>query len=197
MREDEDAAVIAPEAELVGCTEHPFGDDAQDATTLDGHAVRHRSAEGGEGDDIALAHVERTAPHVPLGAVTGVDVHTLDLGGVGVLFEAQHACRDDTIHGATDAVDALDGETERRHGVGQPLDRDVVVRVGEIAVLVEPGKQYFHRVRPSSKRTTVGQDGRVKRGTVRSTMAPARAHADAQSELEAERRAISTIRIVG
>ena len=85
--QDEDAGVVVAEAELVGGAQHALGVDAEDAARSIVRAVGHRRAERGQRHDVAGVHVERTAPDVALGAVAGVDVHALDLGGVGVLLE--------------------------------------------------------------------------------------------------------------
>ena len=139
--------MVVAQSELVACAQHALGVDAQDAATFDPPPVGHLGTERGERHHIADLHVERAAPHVSLGPVAHIDVDALHLGGVGVLLETQHLGRDDALDGVADVADLFDGEAERRHRVGQPLHRIGIGRVGEVAVVVQPGEEDLHRCR--------------------------------------------------
>ncbi len=111
-RQDTDTGVVVAETEFGRRAEHALGVDAEDAASLDGHAVGHGRAECGQRHDVADGHVERAAPDVPFDAVAGVHVDALDLGGVGMLFEAQDARGHHTRNGVADGRDRVDLEAE-------------------------------------------------------------------------------------
>ena len=145
--ETEDAAVVVAEAELLGGAEHAVGHDAADLAPLEHETAGEGRSGAGVGHDHARHHVGRAAHHAGLTAA-GVDVDELQLVGVGVLLDTDHA-RDlhagDLGAGLLHALHLEAELVERGHEIGdRRVDR------GEVA---DPGKRYQHRIScPSTAR---------------------------------------------
>jgi hypothetical protein len=149
-RDDEDAAVVVAEAELPARAQHAVGPLAAHLAPGDLHPSGHDRAEGREGDQVALGHVEGTAGDLQGLAVAGVDIDQLDLVGVGVRAQGQHLRHDDAVEALADALDRLDRHAEVAHDVAEG---DGVV-VGEGRELPQPGEEDLHAGNCSRKRTS-------------------------------------------
>ena len=126
VREDQDAAGVAGQVELGRAAQHPVGPLAPELAPADLHAAGHDRAERGQGHEVADRHVERAAADLQRLAVAGVDVDELDLVGVGMGAQVEHAGDDDAVEALADQVHRLDGHAEVAHDQPELVGVDVV-----------------------------------------------------------------------
>ena len=138
--EEQDPVVIAAEPQLVRGAQHPVRPDAGHLAPADLHAVRHHGADGGERDEVAGLHVERTAADLQGLAVARVHDDLVDLVGPLDGPGLEHPGDDDAVQPLADPLELFDGHAEVAHLLPErdrvPLERSKVT---------QPREQDLHR----------------------------------------------------
>jgi len=133
-RQDHDAGGVARQPQLGGRAQHAFGVDAENSASQNLAAVGHLGSQRGERHQVASRHVERSAPHVAFGAVTGIHPHAVHLRRIGVALRSQHLRHDDTGDRRADDFHRFHLHAERGHQVAELLVGESL----EVAIFGEP-----------------------------------------------------------
>ena len=112
--EDEDAVGVGAQADLDRRAAHAVGCLPPHLPLGDLHAVGHDGADRGEGDEVADLHVERPAADLQWLPVTAIDIDELDLVGIGMGPQVEHAGEHDTVDDLADDLPILHCEPQRR-----------------------------------------------------------------------------------
>ena len=141
IREQHDAVVVIAETNLGGRAAHAVAHLAAHLALRDLHAVGHDGANRRERDQVTHAHVERATADLQSLAVAGVDLHELDLVGVGMRREVENLGEHDAIEALPGDRHLLDRQAERAECFSE-LD-GIAVDVG--SEFLQPGKKNLHQ----------------------------------------------------
>src|SRR5690606_6055037 len=139
-RQHEDSAVVLPDAQLSGRTDHALTDVAVGLALGDLEITGQHGA--GERDDheVARPDVVSTADDDVRGRARGIDLHTVEVGGgthvdsavadrlfeLRELFDLHHTDDDERTGDPTDRLDALDLDAQAYKGVDDVVGGDVL-----------------------------------------------------------------------
>ena len=138
--DDEDPGVVVGQLQLRWGAEHPLRPLAPHLAAGDLHAVGQAGADGGQGNQVAGAEVERPAHDLAVGAaVARVHLHQLHLVGVGVDGGGDHPGHDHPVEPLPHPLHALHDQPQAGEGAGQ-----LVHVVAEGREVTQPGKGNLH-----------------------------------------------------
>jgi hypothetical protein len=118
-RQHDDPGGVGTKSEFDLRTQHAYGLDTKNSSSLDSSPVGHLGAQRCESDHITFGHIRSPAPDVALVTIARINPNTTNLCRVWVLFHPQDLRGNHTWNDRSNLGDRLHSKTEGGEFIGK------------------------------------------------------------------------------